>query len=170
MRLFLLRHGIAEPASGDMADFDRPLTAEGHVELEVIARGLLRLRMRPDRILSSPLVRARQTAEIVGPVLGVTVELADELSSGALFDDFQRLLRRHSSTTSLLLVGHEPDFSDTAATLIGAHDGSLTLKKAGLIRIDLDSRAEPGRGRLRWLLTPGQLTLIGGLTEAMTDD
>jgi phosphohistidine phosphatase SixA len=101
--------------------------------------------------------------------LGGTVELADELRSGARFDDFQRLLRRQGAITSLLLVGHEPDFSDTAATLIGARDRSIALKKAGLIRIDLDSQIEPGRGRLRWLLTPGQLTLIGGAVADMTN-
>src|SRR6185436_7907143 len=111
MRVYLLRHGIAEPATGGMSDFDRQLTDEGRAELDAIARGLLRLKVHPDRNLSSPLIRARQTAEAVAPVLDGTVELADELSSGALFGAFQRLIHRQGAANVLLLVGHEPDFS-----------------------------------------------------------
>ena len=161
MRLFFLRHGIAEDRSSSGRDFDRALTAEGRAELEQVARGLRRLKVMPDPILSSPLVRARQTAEVVAPVLGGTLEIVEELSAGAAFHDFQRLVQRYMTAQSLMLVGHEPDFSQAAAALVGAESGALVLKKAGLIRIDLDGRPEIGRGRLRWLLTPGQLALIG---------
>ena len=161
MRLFLLRHGIAETTSKSLRDFDRALTAEGRAELEQIARGLHRLKVRPDPILTSPLVRARQTAEAVAPVLGGTLEIVEDLSAGAAFEDFQRLLRRYRGAQALMLVGHEPDFSQAAAALVGAAPGALVLKKAGLIRVDLDGAPELGRGRLRWLLTPRQLALIG---------
>lgn len=162
MRLFFLRHGIAEPGHSSLSDFDRQLTDEGRAELEDVAQGLRRLKIRPDRLLSSPLVRARQTAEAVAPALGASVEIVDELRSGASFAAFQELARRYEKAGSLMLVGHEPDFSETAAVLIGADGDGLVLKKAGLIRVDLDGRFERGQGRLRWLLTPHQLALIGG--------
>ena len=162
MRLFFLRHGIAEPGHSGLSDFDRQLTDEGRAELEDVAHGLRRLKIRPDRLLSSPLVRAWQTAEVVAPALAASVEIADELRSGAAFAAFQQLTRRYSTDEALMFVGHEPDFSETVAALIGADGDGLVLKKAGLIRVDLDGRFERGQGRLRWLLTPHQLALIGG--------
>lgn len=162
MRLFLLRHGIAEDGGPSLRDFDRALTERGRAELHWIARGMQNLSVGPAPILSSPLVRARQTAELVAPVLGARFDITEELSSGADFGALQRLISAHSNAESLMLVGHEPDLADLAAALVGAHQGALVLKKAGLIRIDLPGRAEPRAGRLRWLLTPSQLKLIGG--------
>lgn len=170
MRLFFLRHGIAEPGHNGLDDFDRALTPEGRAELDGIARGLRRLKVRPQPLLSSPLVRARQTAEVVAPILGATVELTDELATGATFGAFRRLVARYANAQSIMLVGHEPGFSHTAAELIGAEPGTLALKKAGLIRVDLDGSFEPGQGYLRWLLTPRQLVLIGGASKAATGD
>jgi phosphohistidine phosphatase len=161
MRLFLLRHGIAEDGSPHLRDFDRALTERGRAELQLIARGMRHLDVAPEPILSSPLLRAKQTAELVAPLLGGTVKLAEELSSGADFGALQRLIGRHSDAEALMLVGHEPGLASLAAALVGAHPGTLVLKKAGLVRIDLDGHAEPRAGQLRWLLTPGQLKLIG---------
>jgi len=169
MRLFFLRHGIAEPGHTGLRDFDRRLTPEGEAELEAVARGLRRLKVVPNPLLSSPLLRARQTAEAVAPVLGATVEIVDELQSGAMFEAFGSLARRYSGADCIMFVGHEPDLSETAATLIGAEDNAITLKKAGLIRVDLSGRFERGRGRLRWLLTAHQLSLIGGAPAADDD-
>jgi len=169
MRLFLLRHGIAEPGTSHLRDFDRALTPEGRAELDSIGRALRRLDVAPRLILTSPLVRARQTAELVAPVLGATVEIADELSSGATFDQFLSLVRRFTAEDALMLVGHEPDFSEAAAEWIGANGDALVLKKAGLIRIDLDGRHPGAHGRLRWLLTPRQLRLIGAGAELPID-
>ncbi len=164
MRLFFLRHGVAEGSHGGMRDFDRALTPEGRAQLDDIAHALRRLKLAPRPLLSSPLVRARQTAEAVAPALGTTVEIAEELQSGATFEAFLRLMRRYAGAESIMFVGHEPDFSEAAATLIGAGPDALTLKKGGLIRVDIDARFEPGRGRLRWLLTPHQLVLIGSVS------
>jgi phosphohistidine phosphatase len=161
MRLYLLRHGIAEDGYPGLADFDRALTREGRVELARIARGLHRLKIAPDAILSSPLVRARQTAEIVAPALGREVGIVDRLASGADWEDFLNLLAQWNTASSLMLVGHEPDFSRAAALLVGAPEGSIVLKKAGLIRIDLQEAPWAGRGHLRWVLTPRHLVLFG---------
>ena len=168
MRLFLLRHGIAEPGTSQLRDFDRALTPEGRAELDIIGHALRRLDVAPRLILTSPLVRARETAELVASVLGATVEIADQLSSGATFDQFLDLLRRFAAADALMLVGHEPDFSAAAARWIGAHGDALVLKKAGLIRIDLDGRNPGKHGWLRWLLTPRQLRLIGAGTTTST--
>lgn len=162
MQLLLLRHGIAEDGHARLSDFDRALTARGRAELAHIARGLQRLKITPDAILSSPLVRAWQTAELVAPALGREAEIVDGLASGADWEDFQQLIEQWSASGSLMLVGHEPDLSMVAAVLVGAPEGSLVLKKAGLIRVDIDGPVQPGRGRLRWLLTPRQLVLLGG--------
>ncbi len=159
MKLFFLRHGIAEDAHNGMHDADRALTDEGRRQLEQIAQALARIDIRPDVILSSPLTRARQTAEIVAPVLGSPVEIADELRPGCILDDLQRLVHRYPHDT-IMLVGHEPDFSSMAARLINADERGIALKKAGLIRIEVDGSLRPGRGRLTALLTPKLLRLI----------
>lgn len=165
VKLFFLRHGIAEDAVGGMRDYDRALTAEGRAQLEQIAQALLRLGIAPEVVLTSPLVRARETAEIIAPVLGAPIETATELASGCLFDDLLRLLRRYAQA-SIMLVGHEPDFSVMAARLINADERGIVLKKAGLIRVEIDGRPQPGRGRLSGLLTPKMLLLMAGQPPA----
>lgn len=159
MKLFFLRHGIAEDATGGQRDADRALTPEGRAQLKEVARALHCLGIKPQIVLSSPLVRAVQTAEIVAPVVGALVETVAELQPGCTIDDLQRLLRRYTQP-SLMLVGHEPDFSALAAHLINADQRSLKLKKAGLIRVDVDERLQLGCGRLSGLLTPKMLLLM----------
>lgn len=159
MKLFFLRHGIAEDARGGMRDRDRALTDEGRAEVDQIARGLQRLDLRPAIILTSPFTRAAQTAAIVAPVLGCPIETADELQSGCVLDDLMRLLQRHKHDR-IMLVGHEPDFSSMAARLIGADERSLILKKAGLISVKLAAQPRAGGGHLAALLTPKMLRLI----------
>lgn len=161
MKLFFLRHGIAEDAHGTMRDFDRALTDEGRTQLDLIARALVRLGISPGLILTSPLVRARQTAEHVAPALACPIEVASELQPGCILEDLQRLLQRYQHET-IMLVGHEPDFSSLAARLINADERGIVLKKAGLIRIEVQGRPQAGRGRLSALLTPKMLTLIAG--------
>ena len=161
MRLFFLRHGSAQPHAATLSDFDRALTPEGRDELSLVARALRMLDVRPDPILSSPLARARQTAELVAPSLHGSVEVVDELRTGADLKAFASLVQRYSRASSIMFVCHEPDLSEAAAELIGAPGGALTLKKAGLIRLDIDGRFEAGAGRLRWLLSGRQLALLG---------
>lgn len=159
MHLFLLRHGIAQASEEAPSDAGRMLTAEGRSTLAVIARALGKLKVKPDLILTSPYQRAHQTAEIVVPTTGGRIEVVEELSSGALPHIFSELILRFASHDTLMFVGHEPDLSNAAATLIGAEEGAIVLKKAGLIRIDIEE--QPLFGQLRWLLTPHQLMLIG---------
>jgi phosphohistidine phosphatase len=169
MKLLFLRHGIAEDAAGDMSDFDRALTKEGRGELEQIARGLRRLGVKPDIILSSPLIRARQTAELVAPVLQAPVQIVDELQAGCTLDDMTKLLQRYPRDT-VMLVGHEPDFSTAAAQLMNADPRNVVLKKGGVIRVEVDGRAQAGRGRLSGLLTPKMLMLMAGTIASETKE
>lgn len=163
MRLYLLRHGIAEDAGAGMSDAERALTAQGREQLADTSRALERLGLTPGIILTSPLVRAAQTAELVAPALGAAVEQAPELEPGCDLQDVQGLLRRYDYDT-IMLVGHEPDFSTLAARLINADEQTIVLKKGGLIRIDMQGRLQAGRGRLAALFTPKMLRLIAGAT------
>jgi phosphohistidine phosphatase len=110
----------------------------------------------PDVILSSPLVRAQQTAEIVATGLDLRDRLVMDPRLGPGFDPRQlkALLAAHRDASTLLLVGHEPDFSETISRLIGG--GRLDVKKGGLALVELEDRASLA-GRLLWLLPPRML-------------
>ena len=154
MKLLIVRHATAEDGGPNLRDWDRALTDDGRAEASVVSTALHVLGIVPVVVLSSPLVRARQTAEIVAGELGLDVTLADELQSGAAsLDHAQRLLARHTVDTAML-VGHEPDLSSLAARLVNADERGMLLKKGGLIRVDVEGRVQAGRGRLVWLLTP----------------
>jgi len=167
MKLFFFRHGIAEPAHSGLRDWDRNLTAEGRTQLQRIGRAMQRMHIKPNVILTSPLVRAYQTAEIIADAFGQEVQTADELQPGCTLDELQRLLRRYDAE-SVMLVGHQPDLSALAARLINADENSLVLKKAGLIRVDVEGRPQAGRGRLAALLTPKMLLLMDA--ESVPDE
>ena len=152
MRLYFLRHGRADRDAWSGTDFARPLTAEGVARLERTAVRLARLGLRPDAILTSPLVRARQTAEIAAAGLGREDRLRedDRLAGGFGPDALAAILADHADAAELLLVGHEPAFSETVGALTG---GDVTCKKGSLVRVDLHATAPPA-GTLVWLLPP----------------
>ena len=155
--LLLLRHGIAEERDGIRPDAERALTAAGIQRTQQVVRRLRTFDLAADRLLSSPLRRARQTAEIavaagLAPSLALDAALAPGGDPLPLLQggDWQRLL----------LVGHEPDLGELACRLIGAPAGAITLKKAGLALLDLG-----GEGvRLRLLLTPRLILAAAGAT------
>jgi phosphohistidine phosphatase len=161
MKILLLRHGIAvEPgAAGIMQDSERALNPEGRSKTRRIARALVRLGVRPDAILTSPYVRARQTAEIVADELGLKKRLllCEPLASGG---DAKRLIaainKQFPKAESLLLVGHEPDLSLLAALLLTGRPGGaqIELKKSGLCLLTTEA-LRPGRcATLEWLAPP----------------
>jgi phosphohistidine phosphatase len=155
--LLLLRHGLAEERSGACPDGERALTPLGVERTRKVVRRLVALELGCDRLLSSPLRRARQTAELaVAAGLASALELAEALAPGG---DPVPLLQQTLGPGRLALVGHEPDLGDLAARLIGAPPGSLVLKKAGVALLELPA-AGVGHGRLRLLLGPRQL--LGG--------
>lgn len=157
LELLLLRHGIAEERHPSRPDGERALTDAGRQRTRAVLQRLLALELGCDRLLSSPLVRARQTAELaVAAGLAPALELAAALAPGG---DPWPALHWPVGVGRLGLVGHEPDLGDLAATLIGAPPGSLVLKKAGVALLQLDAPPSPGvgGGRLRLLLGPAQL-------------
>jgi phosphohistidine phosphatase len=167
MNLYLLRHGIAaaQDDPGIESDGERPLTSKGMKRMRKAARGLRRLDIPFSAVLTSPLLRARQTADIVAQALGLESHL-EEISGLAPESSVDHLifgLTRFQDREHLLLVGHEPLLSNTAAFLLTGKNGAdleLALKKGGLCRIEIDGLPPGTPGTLQWFLTPKQLRLL----------
>ncbi len=158
MRLYFLRHGLAadrETWTGD--DFDRPLTDQGKERMAREAATLVKMSLDLDVILTSPLVRAYQTAEIVAQQLNQTDQLVQDerLSPGFGSNQLAKILKTYPEAQALMLVGHEPDFSQVIGDLIGG--GRLTCKKGSLACVELTDRSL--HGDLVWLIPASVLVL-----------
>jgi phosphohistidine phosphatase len=138
MRLIIIRHAIAVPhGTPGVADEDRPLTPEGEAKFREAARGLARLFDRPDALLTSPWLRARQTAAIAGAAWKVEAKEAKALAGGS-FDDHAALLDGYPRDATVAVVGHEPYVSDLLARLVGTKRAErLEFKKGGVAVVDL---------------------------------
>ncbi len=154
--LYIIRHGLAEERGEAWPDDNkRPLTPDGVSRMRKAARGLARIGVTIDIVLTSPLVRARQTAEIVAggleprPSLINIDSLAPDGSYAAIIAD----LEKHGRRQRIALVGHEPSIGELGARLIGSRH-ALEFKKGAICRIDLDEVPPVSPGDLRWLLTP----------------
>jgi phosphohistidine phosphatase len=161
--LYLIRHGIAAERGPQYPDdTKRPLTTQGIARLRREADGLVQLDVQFDVVLTSPLVRAKQTADIISSALPgrPNVVTAEALSPGGSHASVIDELAKHVRRTRIALVGHEPDLGELAARLIGAKK-PIELKKGSVCRIDVQSLPPAGAGRLRWLLTPRMLRKIG---------
>ena len=167
MRLYLLRHSLAVPhgTPGYRDDSLRPLTEQGHAQARAVARGFKRLGKPVDVILTSPYVRARQTADHMAEVLGrgVVVKEWPVLKAEVEPSSTSQGLKAFVSQEHLMLVGHEPHLSLWLGQLVaGAGGFRCVFKKAGMACVELTRVPPPaGSGALRWLLTPRQLALIG---------
>jgi phosphohistidine phosphatase len=168
MNLYLMRHGIALPADDPAVavDAERPLSPKGVKRTRKIAKGIRRLNLSFDALLTSPLARARQTAELVAAALGdeALVEEISGLSPESTVEHLLFELTRYQDSGDLLLVGHEPLLSNAAAHLLAGKSarGALKLefKKGGLCRIEIDALPLASPGKLHWFLTPKQLRCI----------
>lgn len=171
MDCVFVRHGIAiEREEWDGKDVDRPLTEEGMRRVRQVAAGLRRLSIRPTVIYASPARRAADTAQLLHDLLArpSRMEFRDELLPEATPTDLLRLLKRCSTESCVICVGHEPQLGMAASLLLsGRVSESFPLKKAGVCLIELSAPVEPGRGVLRWWMTPGQLRAMG--TSAAED-
>jgi len=164
MKLYLLRHGIAVDRLGGAVqnDFQRHLTDEGGAELRVVGKALKRLNVKADLIISSPLVRAKQTAEIIKQVLACPkdIELTEALAPGGGISDVYKVLRQAKGMQEVFLVGHEPDLGRLAGNLLWASpEFNMTFKKAGTCRIDVNDIPPTFPGSLKWFITPKIATL-----------
>jgi phosphohistidine phosphatase len=160
--LYLIRHAIAE-ARGDAFPDDgkRPLSEDGIDRMKKEARGLARLNVSVDVILTSPLVRARQTADLVAAALDSRPPIVtiDSLAPGGSYAAFVTELEKHARKRSIALVGHEPGIGELAARLVGSRH-PFEFKKGAICRIDVDEIPPSGPGHLRWMLTPKILRSI----------
>lgn len=165
LRCVLFRHGIAaEREEWTGKEVDRPLTDKGKRRVRLAAAGLRRLDVRPTHILTSPLIRAVETAKLLHVTLAVRspLQLVDELLADAPPEKMIGLLHDLSPGSCVLCVGHEPHLGMTASLLLsGRLSGTFPLKKAGACLIEMSLPIKPGRGRLLWWLTPSQLRTIG---------
>jgi phosphohistidine phosphatase len=148
MHLYFLRHGEADWPDWKKDDDERPLTKKGKKEMHEIGAFLKRVKVQPDVMVSSPLPRAAQTAEIAAEHLKMEYVEDKLLKPGFRQSDLERVLKKYPAE-SLMVVGHEPDFTETISALTG---GSLKLSKAGVALVDLDRSWK--QGRLLWLLPP----------------
>ncbi len=165
MDCLLFRHGIAVAREEwEGKDVDRPLTERGKQRVRQVAAGLRRLDVRPSVIYTSPARRALETAQLLHGLLASSslLQLRDELLPEASPAQMVRLLRDLTPESCVLCIGHEPQLGMAASVLLsGRVSASFPLKKAGACLIELSIPAKPGRGILRWWLTPGQLRAIG---------
>ncbi|MCX7818337.1 MAG: phosphohistidine phosphatase SixA [Kiritimatiellae bacterium] len=163
MRIVFMRHGIAVDGAAAASDELRPLTEEGRERVRKVARGLRTLDCRPRIIVSSPLVRARETAEIVAELLAPKVEVQelDSLRPGGNFAEFMSWVEQQDAE-EILAVGHMPDIAEFAQRcLTGRVLFSMTFKKAAACLIEFDGEPAAGRGCLEWLIQPGALRQLG---------
>jgi len=158
MILYFLRHGVAGNRE-EWQDDDalRPLTKKGMKNMVRQAESLADLDLDLSIILTSPLARAFQTADIVAHELKLGEKLVQDerLAPGFGIEELAQVLKDHTDAENIMLVGHEPDFSQTIADLVG---GRVQLKKGGLARVDVTS-ADPLQGELVWLLPPRMMIL-----------
>jgi phosphohistidine phosphatase len=141
MQLYFLRHGEADWPHWTRPDDERPLTDFGKKEVRQVAKFLDRLKVKPNLVVTSPLPRALQTAEVAAEQLKTKLRQDEALEPGFGISELRTLLKRHGSKV-LMLVGHEPDFTSVISALTGA---SLKLSKAGVALIDFDPETEKGR-------------------------
>lgn len=165
MRLHLMRHGIAidreDPACP--AEAERPLTPEGVKKTQSVARGMRKIGLEPEIVLTSPFLRAVQTAEIACAALGVeskklvrTEALKPSAKPALTFEELAKL-----SASEVLCCGHAPNLDEVIAYALGSRTPITELKKAGLASLEIESFAPP-KAKLVALYTPRVLRKIGG--------
>ena len=148
MHLYFLRHGEADWPDWNKPDAERPLTKRGKKEIKKLAKFLTGLDVDLDEILTSPLPRAAQTAEVVAKHYRLDARCDDALEPGFGHSELKKVIENRDDLT-LMLVGHEPDFTNLITYLTNAR---LKLSKGGIALVDLDPKHM--KGRLIWLFPP----------------
>jgi phosphohistidine phosphatase len=168
MHLLIIRHGIAEDkdawAATGRSDDERPLTDEGRRKMILNAKGMRGALESIDLLATSPLVRARQTAQIVADAFKVTrIETTKSLVPDAPMREFIEWMQRHEDANVVAAVGHEPHLGTLATWLMtDIEDSRVDLKKGAACLLEFDGRPESGAGRLCWSIAPSQLRAMAG--------
>jgi phosphohistidine phosphatase len=148
MYLYFLRHGAADWPDWDRPDDERPVTKKGKKEIKKLAKFLIRLDVDLDEIVTSPLPRAVQTAEIIAKRYSLMAHEDDGLKPGFNRGDLEKLLKNREDL-ALMIAGHDPDFTNVISSITGA---DLKLSKGGVALVDLDPSSM--KGKLLWLFPP----------------
>ncbi|MFH0751512.1 MAG: histidine phosphatase family protein [Chloroflexota bacterium] len=156
VELCFLRHAQAgDRETWEQPDELRPLTEKGRRQAERLGRFLAAAGFVPDAVITSPLVRARETAEVVADLLGAAVRIEPRLGEPLDLATVDVILDDAGSPRRPIVVGHDPDFSELVTELVGG--APILMRKGALARIDVERPLEPGAGELRWLLPPDVL-------------
>jgi phosphohistidine phosphatase len=151
--LYFLRHADAgDPEAWTRPDAERPLSSKGKRQTDLLARFLDSTAFRPDAILTSPKMRAEQTARPIAKRLGVEVTIEPRLGQPLELATLESILRDAGDPERVVLSGHDPDFSDLVVELTGMPE--FEMKKGAFVRIDVDRPLRAGGGRLVWLVPP----------------
>jgi phosphohistidine phosphatase len=161
MRLLIIRHAVAVPrGTPDMPDDQRPLTSSGRKRFRRAARGLAAAVGRPDVILTSPLPRARKTADIAAKAWGKLKPVDSPALAGGTFEDLAVALAPYGEKATVAVVGHEPDLSELVARLLGtAHPDRVTFRKGGAALVEVSGPLQEG-GTLLWYMPPRVLRML----------
>ncbi len=156
MRVYILRHGIAEVIAPENDDRQRELTDEGRKEVREVLKAARRTKTNPGLIMTSPYVRARQTARLAADVLGYAEDPMETevLVPGGEVREVWNEVRAHRDLNEVMLVGHDPLFSSLMGYLLGSQSILVDMKKGALARIDFESLPPHPHGTLKWLLVP----------------
>jgi phosphohistidine phosphatase len=160
--LYLIRHGVAAERGDEFPDDSkRPLTSTGITRLRKEARALDAIGVGFDHIVTSPLVRTKQTADVFAETLKTkpSVSTSDALAPAGTSAAVIQELAKHARKGRVAVVGHEPNIGELAARLIGART-PLEFKKGAICRIDFETFPPKGAGQLRWFITPKMLRSI----------
>jgi phosphohistidine phosphatase len=167
MELFVIRHAIAEPLGkeNEFSDEKRVLTAEGRHRMREVVKGLAKLGIEIDLILSSPLARSVETAEIIAAAVGLSkkdIKQTSNLEPGASVDGLFAEIKGLAGVEAIVLVGHQPDLGGLIARIINGDGGALSiqLKKGSVCCLNVSETVPALRGDMMWLLTPRQLRLL----------
>lgn len=164
MELYILRHGKAEPYGHSYpSDSIRPLAEQGIKRTRLSAKGMKAAKVNVGLIVSSPLLRARQTAEIVHEGLGIAepVEFSDSLAGGNVRGMLSTIDAR-SSLGGLMLVGHEPTLSELISTMAsGSYHTAFNLKPGGMCKLNVSTVRYGQCATIEWFVTPKQLVAMG---------
>jgi phosphohistidine phosphatase len=165
MELYIIRHAEAQQLGqkNNFTDEKRALTSDGKDRMRDGIKGLRKLGVEPGLVLTSPLTRAVETAEIVAAGLGLPkkeIVQTDNLKPGAQSDALLAEIKKHAEEESMALVGHEPDLGGTISEILNCGILPIDLKKGSVCCISITETVPALRGRLRWILTLKQLRML----------
>jgi phosphohistidine phosphatase len=161
--LYLVRHAIAAERGDEWPDDSkRPLTTQGIARFKECVKGLAALDVVVDEVFTSPLIRAKQTAEVLAAAVSgkPSVKLLEALAPGHTGSTVMSNLAKQAKRRRIALVGHEPDLGELAAHLLGAQR-AIPFKKGGICRIDVETLTSRRAGSLIWFATPKMLRRLG---------